>query len=31
MAQGKSIESLLPAWQTAIQNQAKVLGYTVRQ
>jgi maltose-binding protein MalE len=29
MAQGKSIESLLPAWQTAITNQAKVLGYTV--
>ena len=31
MAQGKSIESLLPAWQTAITNQAKVLGYTVMQ
>ena len=29
MAQGKSIESLLPAWQSAITNQAKVLGYTV--
>jgi multiple sugar transport system substrate-binding protein len=29
MTQGKSIESLLPAWQTAIENQAKVLGYSV--
>jgi ABC-type glycerol-3-phosphate transport system substrate-binding protein len=29
MAQGKSVESLLPAWQTEIENQAKVLGYTV--
>ena len=23
------IESLLPAWQTEIENEAKVLGYTV--
>jgi ABC-type glycerol-3-phosphate transport system substrate-binding protein len=30
MAQGKTISSLLPAWQSAIVNQAKVLGYTVR-
>ncbi len=29
MAQGKTIESLLPAWQTEIQNEAQVLGYTV--
>lgn len=29
MVQGKTIESLLPAWQTEIVNQAKVLGYTV--
>lgn len=29
MAQGKTIESLLPAWQTEIENEAKVLGYTV--
>jgi ABC-type glycerol-3-phosphate transport system substrate-binding protein len=29
MAQGKTVESLLPAWQTEIENEAKVLGYTV--
>jgi ABC-type glycerol-3-phosphate transport system substrate-binding protein len=29
MTQGKTIESLLPAWQTEIENEAKVLGYTV--
>jgi len=27
---GKSIESLLPAWGTAIKNQAQVDGYTVK-
>ena len=31
MTQGKTIESLLPAWQTAIANQAKVDNYTVKQ
>jgi ABC-type glycerol-3-phosphate transport system substrate-binding protein len=29
MSQGKTIQSLLPAWQTEIQNEAQVLGYTV--
>jgi multiple sugar transport system substrate-binding protein len=29
MTQGKTIESLLPAWQTEIENEAKVLGYSV--
>jgi multiple sugar transport system substrate-binding protein len=29
MAQGKTIQSLLPAWQTEIKNEAQVLGYTV--
>jgi multiple sugar transport system substrate-binding protein len=29
MTQGKTIESLLPAWQTEIENQAKTLGYEV--
>jgi multiple sugar transport system substrate-binding protein len=29
MAQGKTVESLLPAWQTEIENQAKTLGYQV--
>ena len=29
MAQGKTIQSLLPAWQTEVQNEAQVLGYTV--
>jgi multiple sugar transport system substrate-binding protein len=29
MAQGKTIESLLPAWQTEIENQAKTFGYKV--
>jgi ABC-type glycerol-3-phosphate transport system substrate-binding protein len=29
MAKGDSIESLLPAWQTEIENQAKVNGYSV--
>lgn len=26
---GKTVESLLPAWQTAIEQQAKIFGYTV--
>jgi len=26
---GKTIEELLPTWQQAIENQAKVDGYTV--
>lgn len=29
MGQGKTIESLLPAWQTEIENQAKTFGYEV--
>jgi ABC-type glycerol-3-phosphate transport system substrate-binding protein len=29
MSQGKTIQSLLPAWQTEIKNEAQVLGYTV--
>jgi multiple sugar transport system substrate-binding protein len=29
MAKGDSIESLLPTWQTEIENQAKVNGYSV--
>lgn len=29
MSQGQSIQSLLPAWQTEIKNEAQVLGYTV--
>lgn len=29
MSQGKTIQSLLPAWQTEIVNEAQVLGYTV--
>jgi ABC-type glycerol-3-phosphate transport system substrate-binding protein len=31
MTQGKSIESLLPAWQTEIENEAKTFGYEVSQ
>ena len=30
IAQGKSLVSLLPQWQTAIKNQAQVDGYTVQ-
>lgn len=29
ISQGKTIQSLLPAWQTEIRNEAQVLGYTV--
>ena len=29
MTKGQTIESLLPAWQTQVVNEAKVLGYTV--
>ena len=28
---GKTIESLLPAWQSAIENYARSTGYEVRQ
>ena len=28
-ASGKTVESLLPAWQTAIEQQAQIFGYTV--
>jgi ABC-type glycerol-3-phosphate transport system substrate-binding protein len=31
MAQGKTVASMLPAWQTAIENQAQVSGYTVKK
>jgi ABC-type glycerol-3-phosphate transport system substrate-binding protein len=30
LASGKSLVDLLPAWQTAIKNQAQVNGYTVK-
>jgi multiple sugar transport system substrate-binding protein len=30
IADGKSLVTLLPEWQTAIRNQAQVNGYTVR-
>ncbi|MFI1993462.1 ABC transporter substrate-binding protein [Actinoplanes sp. NPDC020271] len=30
IANGKSLVSLLPEWQTAIKNQAQVAGYTVK-
>ncbi len=30
LTQGKTITSMLGAWQTAIRNQAQALGYTVR-
>ena len=29
MAKGQTIQSLLPAWQTEIENQAQVNGYKV--
>jgi ABC-type glycerol-3-phosphate transport system substrate-binding protein len=29
MSQGQTIQSLLPAWQTEIKNEAQVLGYSV--
>jgi ABC-type glycerol-3-phosphate transport system substrate-binding protein len=29
MAQGKTVRSMLPTWQKAIENQAQVAGYTV--
>jgi ABC-type glycerol-3-phosphate transport system substrate-binding protein len=30
-ASGKTVESLLPAWQTAIQQQAQIFGYSVNK
>ena len=29
MTKGQTIESLLPAWQAQVANEAKALGYTV--
>ena len=29
IADGKSLVEMLPAWETAIKNQAQVDGYTV--
>ena len=31
MAQGKTVASMLPEWQKAIENQAQVFGYTVEK
>lgn len=31
IAEGKTIESVLPAWQTEVLNEAQVNGYTVAE